>query len=601
MARTKTDLEAAIVGGGVSGIATACRLQMDLGLKNFKIFERDVGWGGTWLQNQYPGCGCDVPTRLYSLSFAQRPNWQRFFSMQDEILDYLTGVAQQFDLQPRAHFQTEVVSATFDEFNAHWVVCVRDLNTKQQSTYTARLLFSCVGALSVPRTCDVPGAENFKGTLFHSARWRKDVELNNRNVVILGNGCTASQIVPTIAPKCKQLTQIVRAKHWYVPHFSNPFEGSFWKWLQRHSSTWVALERLSVVMLCESHFLQAFRQDGKGARDRVAKRATDYIRRCAPVEYHDLLIPKPGELEVACKRRIFDSTYVPSLGRPNVELTNDQAAEIVEDGLILNSGRKVKADVIILANGFQTDQYALQMEIKNGKGKTLEQYWKQETGAPQAYRTEMMAPFPNMFIIWGPNAVTGHFSAIWSQERAVEMAMRIVRPLFRTGDKNLSPLQRSHGKSVRVKQSAEQAEQEYIQAQMKEMIYTTGCGSWYVDQATGRVTAVNPSFQTTVAFRSKFPYFPDYDYRGVTSQAAWRAWPLMTRLGSLLRLGATPNIHGTQNTLLRILSFPAFLFGILVRRIGIRMLQALSWFIDLTFPFSRPQPILSEKGKSIKA
>lgn len=578
----------------MSGIASAYRLQADLGLYNFKIFEKDENWGGTWLQNQYPGCGCDIPTRLYSFSFAQRPNWKRFFSYQQEILDYMIDVAKRCGLPPKAHFRTEVVSATFDETNAHWVVKVRDLaNNNAESVYTARLLFSCVGALSVPRKCDVPGVEKFKGPLFHSARWRKDVDIVGKDVVILGNGCTASQIVPAIAPHVKHLTQIVRAKHWYLPHFRNPFEGPFWSWLQRHSSFWCALERYSVVLLAESHFLQAFKNDGKSARKRVAQRSKAFIEHCAPKEYHDLLIPRPGELEVACKRRIFDSTYVPSLARPNVDLTNDQAAEIVEDGVILRSGKKVHADVILLANGFQTDQFALQMEINNGSGLTLEQYWKEVAGAPQAYRTSMCAPFPNMFIIWGPNAATGHFSAIWSQERSVEMAMRILRPLFLTGDKRLSPLARSHGKSVRAQQSAENFEQESIQAVMKDMIYSTGCGSWYVDEATGRITAVNPSFQTTVAWRSKFPDFNDYDYRGVTQREAWRSWTLKTRIGSVLRLGATADYrpYTQRSWFVRFILTPIWIVRFVLRRTGIRMLQGLSWFIDLTFPYNKPQPL----------
>jgi cation diffusion facilitator CzcD-associated flavoprotein CzcO len=590
----ETDFEAIIVGAGLSGIASAYHLQTDLDLRNVKIFERDETWGGTWLQNQYPGCGCDIPTRLYSFSFAQRANWKRFFSSQNEILEYIIDVAQRFGLQDKAQFRTEVVSATFDEKNAHWIVKTRDLANKDaESIHTARLLFSCVGALSIPRKCDVPGVESFEGPLFHSARWRKDVNVADKNVVILGNGCTASQIVPAIAPHVKSLTQIVRAKHWYLPHFRNPFEGSFWVWLQRRSPLWCSIERFMVVLLAESHFLQAFKTDGKAARDRVAARSKTYIRTCAPKEYHNLLIPEPGELEVACKRRIFDSTYVPTLARPNVELTNDQAAKIVKDGVILKSGRKIPADVILLANGFQTDKFALQTEIKNGDGLTLEKYWKEVAGAPQAYRTCMCAPFPNMFIIWGPNAATGHFSAIWGQERAVEMAMRILRPVFLTGDMRLSPLKRSRGKSIRVQPMAENQEQEFIQDAMTNMIFSTGCGSWYVDEATGRVTAVNPSFQTTVAWRSKFPVFGDFDYRGISRQEAWKSWSLGTRIGSALRLGSAgrKSLSDGRIWTVRFALLPFWAVSYLLGRIAIRMLQALSWFIDLTFPYNRPQPL----------
>jgi hypothetical protein len=403
-----------------------------------------------------------------------------------------------------------------------------------------------------------------------------------------GNGCTASQIIPNIAPEVKQLTQIVRAKHWIVPQLKSPFEGPVFRWLESHLPGFTAFERIAIVLLCESHFLQTFKRDGKGARARFAQASRDYVQRCAPKEYHDIILPKEDELEVSCKRRIYDDGYIVSLGRPNVELTKDQASKIVEDGVLLESGRKLEADVIVLSTGFQTDQFALQMQITNRQGLRLEDYWKQEKGAPQAYRTEMCAGFPNMFIIWGPNSVTGHFSAIWAQERAVEMAMRVLRPLFLTGDQSKTQLQRSQGKSVRVRPEAEDQEQLYIQHQMQGLMFTSGCGSWYADQKTGRVTAVNPSFQLTVAFRSKFPFFDDYEYKGMSQRAAWNAWPLVTRIGSILRLGATPNVSSGQ-TARTLWTWLANLLVYFSNRFAVTLLKVFSWLIDGCFPYKRPE------------
>ena len=541
-----------------------------------------------------------VQARLYSLSFAQEANWNAFFPKQSTIQDYILRVAQRFHLNERAHFEHAVQSASFDDDNDHWVVHVKDLATGRVHRHTARVLFSCVGALSVPRECDIKGAEHFKGPLFHSAQWNQTVSTEGKRVVLIGNGCTAAQIVPTIAPEVKQLTQIIRTKHWIVPQLENPFEGAFFQFLERNLPGFRAFERLAVITLCESHFLQTFRKDGKGARDRYAAVSREYVKRCAPKEYHDMIIPKPGELEVSCKRRIFDEGYIVSLGRPNVELTNDQAAEIVNDGVILQSGRKVEADVIVLANGFQTDKYACQMEIRNGKGQRLEDYWRKEKGAPQAYRTEFCSAFPNFSIVWGPNAVTGHFSAIFAIERAVEMAMRVLRPVFLTGDMSLSPVQRSHGKSVRVKEEAEDLEQEWIQATMKGLIFSTGCGSWYTDE-TGRVTAVNPSFQTTVAFRSKFPYYYDFDYRGVSQSAAWKSWTLSSRIGTLLRLGVTPSVPGKARqggALYRLVTLPFYLLRYIGARFAVRSLQTLSFVIDSVCRYHRPQPYLAGVAKS---
>jgi cation diffusion facilitator CzcD-associated flavoprotein CzcO len=565
--KESTELEAIIVGAGFSGIASACRIQLDLGLKNFKVFEKDSSWGGTWHVSTFPGAGCDIPARLYSLSFSQRTNWPSFFTPQKVVESYLCDVADQFDLNRRTHFRHAVQTATFDEKNAHWVVTVRDLETGKVKRHTARVFFSCVGALSVPRECDIKGADSFKGAIFHSARWDKAVSLKGKKVVLIGNGCTAAQIVPNIAEEVKQLTQIIRSKHWIVPQLKNPLQGPFFEWLERNLPGFVGFERMAIITLLESHFLQTFIKEGKGARERFASVSRDYVTRCAPKEYHDMIIPRPGELEVSCKRRIYDDGYIVSLGRPNVELTNDQAREIVDDGIILDSGRKVEADVIVLANGFQTDQFACQVEIRNGKGQRLEEYWRQEKGAPQ------------------------------SIERAVEMATRVLRPLFLTGKPSLSPLQRSHGKSIRVRPEAEDLEQDFIQDAMKGLIFSTGCGSWYTDDS-GRVTAVNPSFQTTVAIRARFPYYYDYDYRGVSDREAWRSWTVATRIGSLLALGATPRVAGSTHhgIIYRLLASPFHLIRYLAARFAIRSLQTLAFVMDFVFRHKRPSPFIASNA-----
>lgn len=583
---TETQLEAIVVGAGFSGITAAHRCRVDLGLTRIKVFEKSDNWGGTWYNNQYPGAACDVPTRLYSLSYAQRKVWNQFFSGQKEIHDYTMGVVRDLHLGHLGFMKHQVLTADFDATQAHWIVTVKDLTTDEVTTYTSRVLFSCVGALSVPRQCDVAGWQDFKGSMFHSAQWRKDVELKGKDVVVLGNGCSAAQIVPEIAPHVKSLTQIVRAKHWIAPQFEDIFGGiPYMSWIEQNVPGIVSLERYIIAAVLESHFLQAFKKDGAGARKRFAAVSKRYVQRCAPPEYHDVIIPRDGELEVACKRRIFDSSgYIPCLGRKNVDVTRDQAAQIDADTVTLQSGRKLHADVIILANGFQTDQFACQMAIRNAEGLRLEEYWKQQKGAPQAYRTMLVSGFPNLFVVWGPSSVTGHYSAIHSIERSVELAMRILKPVFAADtsssadprEVSLSPLHRSAGRSIVVKSSAEDFEQDFIQAQMKDLIYTTGCASWYIDEKTGRVTAVNPSFQTTFAWRTMFPQFNDFQYTGLTPRQAWKAWSLGSRLASILQLGSTPDVRPISQR--RDVSFLARFFARLtwpLRRIVLRMLVLL--------------------------
>ncbi|PWN45832.1 FAD/NAD(P)-binding domain-containing protein [Ceraceosorus guamensis] len=540
-----TDLEAIIVGGGVSGIASAVRFQLDLQLNRYLIFEQSDDLGGTWHLNTYPGAGCDIPTRLYSFSFAQRDNWDIFFSLQPEIKDYLQDVTNRYRLLSRTKLRTTVLSAQWIPERSHWAVRARD-SQGQETVYTARAIVSCIGLLSIPRECDVHGWKTFGGELFHSAQWRNDVQLKGKKVVILGNGCSATQIVPTIAPEVEKVTQIVRAKHWIAPQYIHPTGAPIFKWIQRNLAGFAALERWVIALVIETHFLQAFKHDGVAARERFANVCRKYVKECAPPEYHHLLLPDPEKVPVACKRRIFDNGYIPSLGRSNVELTNDQAKEIVSDGVILQSGRKLEADVIVLANGFRTDGVQ-SFDVINGNGVTLSQYWKEHGGVPSAYRGVMVANFPSFFLIWGPNTNTGHFSAIWAIERAVELMTSVLRPVFeapsetRDAKATNGPLQRSFGRSVEVKRSAEELEQTFVQRSMDDLIFTAGCGAWYQDPETGKVVNAAPSFQMTYARRCAFPSFSDYRYKGISSDRAWRAWHVHQRIGSLLRLGATPD------------------------------------------------------------
>jgi len=189
------------------------------------------------------------------------------------ILTDLQGVGKQFNIYSKTSFETEVESATWSPSKTHWIVVVKDLKTKETSTHTARVLFSCVGALSIPRDLDIPGVSSFKGKLFHSAKWESGLDFTNKKVVVLGNGCSASQIIPGICKETKSLTQIVRSKHWYHPQHGNPLDGPVTKWLEKNSSTFVGFQRWILVLALESHFMQAFIKEGKGARERFIKRA----------------------------------------------------------------------------------------------------------------------------------------------------------------------------------------------------------------------------------------------------------------------------------------------------------------------------------------
>ncbi|PWZ02444.1 FAD/NAD(P)-binding domain-containing protein [Testicularia cyperi] len=541
-APTSTQYEAIIVGGGPSGIASAARLQLDLGLENIRIFERGTKFGGTWYFNRYPGAACDVPPRLYSFSFHQKRVWKHFFARQSEMEEYLQEVAARFGLEAKTEFGTEVYGATWDESRCHWLVKYRTLDGEHHATATARTLVNCSGALSVPRDCDVPGWQDFEGPLFHSARWDTSVDLTDKRVVVLGNGCSATQIVPSVAPQVKSVTQIVRAKHWYAPTPQDPMPGRVAKWLERNVPGFIQLQRGIIALLVDTSFIQAWNKEGKGARDRFARESIKYIRTVAPERYHHLLIPTAQELTPACKRRIFDDAYLPALNRDNVELTDDPAVRIEPHSVVLKSGRRLPADVVVLASGFKTADTNVQMRVVGRDGHELNDVWRKH-GAPQAYRSAMCHNFPNFVMVWGANSVTGHFSAIWTIESTVRFMTTVFKPLFVASSSSsvaagANPLERSRGRSVDVRKEAQQKEDVMIQEQMKSLVYTSGCKGWYTNDS-GRVSTLYPGFQMTFAWRSNLPVASDLIYTGIPGRAS-ASWSFVQQVASGLRLGDLP-------------------------------------------------------------
>lgn len=584
MTCSDTDLEAVIIGAGPSGISAACQLQRQLGLSKLKIFERGTDFGGTWANNRYAGAACDVPPRLYSLSFYQKTVWKDFMAKQPEMEEYLKEVATVFKLYPFAQFQSEVYSAEWVEDRTHWRVKWRSVGGDQEhGVVTTRVLINGSGALSVPRDCDVEGWQSFKGPLFHSAKWDTSVDLTGKNVVVLGNGCSATQIVPSIAKRAKSVTQIVRAKHWYAPTPEDPFKAPAVRWLERNLPGFIKFERSLFSLFLDIHFIQAWNREGKAARDRFAANSKLYVSTVAPQRYHHLLIPTQQELQVACKRRVFDDAYIPSLNLDNVDLTNDAAVRITQDSVILKSGRTLNADVIILASGFKSGETAIQMKVTGRNGRELNQVWH-KAGAPQAYRSTLCHDFPNFFLLWGPNSVTGHFSAMYTIESSVRFMCTVLRPIFLPGRTHVSPLERSKGRTVDVREEAQEKEDAMIRHQMRDLIYTSGCSGWYTN-SNGRVSTLYPGFQMTFAWRSDHPLASDLEYSNTSANAGW-SYPKL--IASWFRLGDVPEYRkdrlAKRGVVARWLLDPVWR---LVGKFGVTWLLAVVWFADKVMFYTR--------------
>lgn len=391
----------ACVGTGFSGIALGATLRRWYDHGDIQFFERNDGLGGTWQANRYPGCACDVPSSLYSLSFAPNPDWTRVLPPAEELRTYLGTVADRYDLRRRMRFGVEVRRAAWDEARARWRLTIVRLADGAASTHECQFLFSATGQLVRPRELDVPGVETFRGDVLHSARWRDDVELDGKRVVVFGNGCTGVQVVPAIVGRTKHLTHIVRSRHWILPgvdRLINDYTRAVLK-----IPGMGALSRFAIFVFAEDQ-LRCFYQnwDSRRYRRNMRKTAEKYMRKMAPEKYHDILIP---DFEVGCKRRIFDPGYLESLHAENLELTSDKVAEIVPEGVKFADGRIIEADVIVACTGFKMDDYTHPMEIIGVGGETVKQHWAQFGGAPEAYNCSVMSGFPNFFSILGESVL----------------------------------------------------------------------------------------------------------------------------------------------------------------------------------------------------
>ena len=387
----------ACIGSGFSGIGLGATLQRWHGIKDIRLFERESQVGGTWFVNKYPGSACDVPSALYSYSFEANPSWTTILPEKEELLQYLIGVAKKYDLISRTSFNSNVERCEWIHETSRWRMTVRDLKTDTTFFHEAQFLFAGSGQFISPRDLDIPGAETFKGPIVHSAQWRDDVELTGKKVIVIGNGCTGNQIVPSIVEQTEHLTHIVRSKHWIVPRVEiNAAETLRFmtKWLPGS----MLIQRFAIYLIAE-HYARSVPMDkaAQKFRDREAARTARYMRSVAPAKYHDLLIP---DFQVGCKRRVFDSGYLSCLHRDNITLTDERSVEVVPEGIRMESGAVVEADVIVLANGFKTNHMFEKIEIIGRNGESVLDHWE-SFGGPEAYNTTSMNGFPNFFILIG--------------------------------------------------------------------------------------------------------------------------------------------------------------------------------------------------------
>ncbi|PVI08437.1 FAD/NAD(P)-binding domain-containing protein [Periconia macrospinosa] len=501
-----------IVGAGASGIAMACQLKQQLGFDQFRIFDRQAGIGGTWWINRYPGVACDVPAAFYSFSFAQNPHWTALYPPGPEIVQYHHDVCRKFKITDKFELNTDVEQCTWLEKEQQWEVRLRrmvagmgDLSGKDRmkivqekgeaavytetETVRAKIVVSCVGGLVEPRGWpnDIPGIENFKGTMFHSARWDENVDFTDKNVVVVGTGCSSAQLVPRLpnAPyNAKSVTQLMRSPPWVVPSTVPPGGDEWW---EKNSPKLMASVpgllqtfRFAIFLGAEVEFFKMFPNTSYAEKHRkvIEERMVQRMKKIVPKKYHEILTPDYG---IGCKRRIFDKRWYQGLNDPKIELTTQPLSRVKENSVVIGPGvvyppnsdpdlpeREVPADIIVLANGFDVTKWLHPLKVAGQGGKDLVQTMEERGGA-QAYLGTAMDGFPNFFLIFGPNTVTGHTSVVMTSENMVNHSLNFIK-LILNGDAT----------TVDVKHEAEVAFTTEMQKGLKNTVFMSGgCNSWY--------------------------------------------------------------------------------------------------------------------------
>jgi cation diffusion facilitator CzcD-associated flavoprotein CzcO len=480
-----------IIGTGFAGLGMAVRLKQ-AGVDDFVVLERAGEVGGTWRDNTYPGAACDVPSHLYSFSFAPNPDWSRSFSPQAEIQAYLERVADDFGVRPHVRFHHEVVAAAWRETERRWRV------ETNNGPFEADVLVSATGALSEPQVPALPGLDRFEGTVFHSARWRHDHDLTGEGVAVVGTGASAIQFVPQIQPRVGRLTVFQRTPPWILPRWERPFRPAE-QWAFRHVPAVQRLARAGIYWGREQMVAGFVVAPGlMRVAERLARR---HLERS---------VPDPGlrarltpDYRIGCKRILISNDYLPALAQPNVELVAAGLAEVRARSVVAADGSEHQADTIIFGTGFHVTDVPVAERITGRAGVSLREHW---AGGMRAYKGTAVAGFPNLFLLVGPNTGLGHSSQVFMIESQIAYVLDAVRHLRRTGA------------VLEVREDAEAAWDAGVQRAMGRTVWTTGgCASWYLDDR-GRNTTLWPG--ATWRFRRLTARFDADVYQGVPEKAA---------------------------------------------------------------------------------
>jgi len=477
-----------VVGAGFGGLATAIKLD-EAGERSFLVLERGSDVGGTWRDNTYPGAACDVPSQLYSYSFALNPEWSRSFSPQHEIQTYIHQVAARSGTLDRFVFDTLVQDAAWDEVAQVWHV------RTSRGELTADALISAAGALSDPKNPDIEGFDSFEGEVFHSAQWNHDYDLAGKRVAVIGTGASSIQIVPEIAPVVEHLDVYQRTAPWVIP---------------RNDRDYTRVEKLAFKRVPGAQ--RIYRTLIYWGRESYVPAFTRFPKLAWPAQQLALANIKRGvsdpalreevtpDYRIGCKRILISNSWYPALDRDNVDLVTDGIAAVTPTGIVTKDGVEREVDAIVVATGFHTTDLPIAHHVTGRGGVTLAEHFAEH--GMQAYKGSTVHGFPNLFFVVGPNTGLGHSSMVFMIESQVAYIVDALEHMRTRGIAALQP---------RAEVQAEYVDD--LQDRMSSSVWSTGgCASWYLD-AHGRNVTLWP--RATFTFRRLLASFDAESYETI--------------------------------------------------------------------------------------
>lgn len=448
----------AVVGAGFGGMGAAALLKQQ-NLYDFEVFDRSDDVGGVWQANTYPGAACDVPSHLYSFSFAPGHHWSRRFAPQREIYAYIKGLVDQFQLRPHLRLNTEVREARFDESTARWKLTTGDGHVREFDA-----LITACGQLTNPVIPNIPGRREFQGPCFHSARWDHGVDLSGKRVAVIGTGASTAQFVPRIAEIAPHVDIYQRTPAWIIPKPDRAY-GEWERWLFRHVPARIRVSRGADFAFFEWLALAFI---GNDKVNRFFTRVANLYRNLALKGRPDLIAKTTPDYGLGCKRILLTNEWYRTLRRDNVSLHHGKGLRITQTGVVDADGEAREAEVIIWGTGFSAGDFVAPMKIHGRGGRELADVW---AGRPEAYLGITVSGFPNLFVLYGPNTNHGSGSVPFIEECQLNYVLDGLRRLHEGGFRTLE-----------LKHESLQRWRQEMEERSRTTIWLAGaCTSWYLN------------------------------------------------------------------------------------------------------------------------